>query len=146
MTWYYNDNIFNENEIDGYFGFVYLITNLVDGKRYIGKKLFTKAKRQTIKKKVKKSRVESDWRNYYGSNKKLQEDVKLLGESNFKRTILRLCKTRGDCSYWELHYQIVFGALAETGWYNDQIYVRIHRSHLSIDTKSKLNVPLTSTH
>lgn len=140
MTWYYNNIELDDDLISGHFGMVYLITNLQSGHRYIGKKLFTKAKTKMIKGKKKKSRIESDWKDYYGSNKKLLEDINIIGKENFKREILVLCKTRGECTYWEGYHQFINGVLINDGWYNDQIYLRVHRSHMSKKIKDKKNI------
>lgn len=116
-----------------YIGFVYLITNTITGKRYIGKKLFTKAGTKQVKGKKKKIRKPSDWLDYYGSNKVLIEDVEALGKEHFTREILRLCKTRGECSYFEAKYQFAYGVLENPDlFYNEQIMCRVHRKHLKL--------------
>ena len=97
--WLYKGEEFTEDLIGNSFGFVYLITNLLNGRKYLGKKLFTKASRKQTKGKIKKIRVTSDWKNYWSSSDTLKEDVKNLGESNFSREILHLCKTRSEASY-----------------------------------------------
>ena len=91
MTWYYQGAEFQEENAEGYAGFVYLIENLQTGKKYIGKKLFTFLKAKTSKKKKKRVRKQSDWMTYYGSCQQLKDDVKILGEQFFRREILRLC-------------------------------------------------------
>ena len=111
--WYYKDE--EIDEIDPkYVGFVYLITNLVTGKRYIGKKLskFSKTSTKTIKlkdgtKKKKKirSKVDSDWKTYWSSSLEVQKDVKALGENKFRREILMFCLTKGTATYYEAKYQ-----------------------------------------
>ena len=114
-------------------GFVYLITNTLTGKRYIGKKLFTSARTKQVKGKRKRFRVESDWRDYYGSNKQLIEDVATNGEQHFKREILHLCRTKGECSYHEARLQFHFAVLENPDkFYNEQIMCRIHRKHLKL--------------
>lgn len=115
---------------DAYIGFVYLITNLSNDKKYIGKKLLKFTKTKMVKGKKKRVKVDSDWKTYYGSNKMLQEDVKVLGENQFTREILRFCVTKGECSYYELREQIDKRALERNDFYNDYIYVRINRSHI----------------
>ena len=114
-------------------GFVYKITNLQSGREYIGKKLFTSAKRKQVKGKSKRYRVESDWREYYGSNKELANDVVTCGRDAFRRDILRLSTTRGQCSYFEAKLQFEHGVLENpTKFYNDWIMCKIHRKHLKL--------------
>jgi len=114
-------------------GFVYKITNLLNGKQYIGKKLFTAAKRKQVKKKSKKYRIESNWKQYYGSNKELLADVELQGTDNFIREILYLCNTRGQCSYYEAKTQFELGVLENRDkFYNEWISCKIHRKHLKL--------------
>ena len=83
--WLYEDKEFTE--VEDYYGFIYLIENLINGKKYIGRKYLTKAGYKTIKGKRKKLRVESDWRDYYGSSTSLKEDIDLYGKDSFRRTI-----------------------------------------------------------
>ena len=89
--WLYQGKEINEDQIDGYTGFVYLITNLTNNRRYIGKKLFKSTRTKVIKGKRKKVRKDSDWRDYYGSNAALKEDVASLDPENFTREILHPC-------------------------------------------------------
>jgi hypothetical protein len=131
--WLYNDKEIGDDEIEGYASFVYMITNLETGKRYLGKKIFKSIQRKKVKGKTRKKKVtkDSDWKSYYGSNKLLQEDVKRLGQDRFKREILKLCKTRGTASYWEAKYQMQHEVLENPDlWYNDWIMVKVHRSHI----------------
>lgn len=130
--WLYQGKEIDEDQIDGYIGFVYLITNLSNNRRYIGKKLFKSTRTKTIKGKRKKVRKDSGWRDYWGSNSVLQEDVKALGEQNFRREILHLCKSKGTANYLEMREQIDRRVLESEEWYNDQIYVRVHRSHIKL--------------
>ena len=116
MTWIYNDKVFTESDIVDNYGFVYLIVNNITGRKYIGKKFFTKASSKQVKGKRKKIRKESDWLTYYGSNKYLLEDVEKLGAENFTRKILRLCKTRSECAYWETHEIFVSCALLSSNY------------------------------
>ena len=80
--WFYHNTIeqFKEDDIQDHYGFVYLITHIETGRKYIGKKFFTKAKTKQVKGKKKKLRVSSDWQTYWGSNTELQEEVKINGE------------------------------------------------------------------
>ena len=127
--WLYNNVEFTD--VGEYVGFVYLITNLTNGRKYIGKKNFFFSKTRTVKGKRKRSKVESDWQDYYGSNKELQADVELLGKENFKREILKLCKSKGEFGYYEAKYQFENNVLEEDNWYNTWIMVRVHKKHLT---------------
>jgi hypothetical protein len=129
--WLYEGQEFTDAQ--DYVGFVYIITNLKTGRRYIGKKLFTKAGTRQIKGKKKKVRLPSDWSTYFGSNKVLQADVVEIGADQFSREILKLCKTKGDCSYHEARLQFTFNVLElPLEFYNEQIMVRVHRKHLKL--------------
>lgn len=130
MTWIYNDKEITDEDLDGYVAFVYLIENLLTGKKYIGKKLLKFKRTKKIKGRKRKVSVESDWRTYFGSNNLLLADVKEHGEENFRREILMLCKSKGTANYYEMKYQIQHEVLEKDCWYNDQIRVRVHRSHI----------------
>jgi Putative endonuclease segE, GIY-YIG domain len=128
--WLYNGIVVDSEILEEYLGFVYKITNLTNQKKYIGKKLLKRTKTRQVKGKKKRSLVESDWKDYYGSNKELQEDVINLGAHNFKREIIRLCKTKGECNYFEAKQQFLFDVLENTEYYNSWISVKVHRKHL----------------
>jgi len=130
MSWLYQGRVFNEEDIDGHYGFVYLLENTTTGRKYIGKKFFTKAGSKQVKGKRKKIRKSSDWLDYWGSNKNLMEDVKSLGEENFTREILYLCKSRSECAYLELKEQIDRRVLESDQFYNDWIMVKIRKDHI----------------
>ena len=129
MTWLYNDVPFED--IADYVGFVYLITNLQNGRKYIGKKNFYFSKTRTVKGKKKRSKVESDWKTYFGSNKELLEDVEKLGQESFKREIIKLCKSKGEFGYYEAKYQFENNVLESNEYYNTWIMVRVHKKHLT---------------
>ena len=128
--WTYQGREVTEDEIESHVGFVYLITNLTNNKKYVGKKLFKSTRTKTIKGKRKKVKSDSDWRDYYGSNAILKEDVKLLGPENFKREILKLCKSKGECSYYEAKFQFEYDVLLSDDWYNTWIMCKIRSNHL----------------
>ena len=129
-------------------GFVYLITNLDTGRRYIGKKLskFSKVKYKVItqkngikKRKKIRSKIDSDWQTYWSSSPEVQADVKALGEDKFTREILYFADSKGSLSYLEAREQFARQALENpTNWYNGIIQCRIHRSHV-------VNVPPLKT-
>ena len=132
MTWYYHNTPteFTEEDIQDNVGFVYVITHNKTGKKYIGKKLFSKAKTKQVKGKKKKTRVASNWQNYWGSNTELQEDVKKLGESEFTREILYLCKKKAEMTYYETYEIFVRHALLSENYYNGWIMARVRKDHL----------------
>ena len=132
LKWIYQDEPYDETP-DEYQGFVYVITELDTNKKYLGKKNFWRPK--TLPKNSKrnrrvKTRVESDWRQYYGSNKELQLLVESRGESNYKREIIRLCRTKGEMSYFEAKAQFDNGVLFSDKWYNEFIGCKIHSRHI----------------
>jgi hypothetical protein len=132
MTWLYENKPFEETP-EEYQGFVYMITELDTGKKYIGKKFFWRPKTLPITKTRKrrvKTRVESDWRTYFGSSAEVQSLVESKGESNYKREILRLCSTKGECSYYEAKLQFEYDVLLSDEYYNEFIGCKIHSKHI----------------
>lgn len=130
LEWQYNKDIFTEELIGDNYGFVYIITNLTNNKKYIGKKFFYSLKTKQVKGKKKRFKVSSDWQTYYGSNTELQNDVKVLGETNFTREIIHLCKSKGVCGYLEAKEQFIRNVLETDDYYNTWIMVRVRKSHL----------------
>ena len=132
--WVYNNKEFNETP-EEFQGFVYMITEKDTGKKYIGKKFFWKPKVLPVTKSRKRrvrTRVESDWRTYYGSSKEVKTLVEEKGEDNYIREILKLCKTKGECSYYEAKYQFEFDVLLSDEYYNEFIGCKIHSKHVRI--------------
>lgn len=134
MAWVYRGLIFTPDDAVGYFGFVYLITQKSTGKAYVGKKFLTKAvtkkplKGQTRKR---RSRVTSDWENYWGSCQELLDEIERIGEGDFEREILHLCKTRAECGYFEAKEQFSRDVLLHPGKYwNRNIMAKLHANHL----------------
>lgn len=136
--WTFNNTLVEELPEDCV-GFVYLISNTTNGRRYIGKKLakFSKTTYKTVtlkngtkKKKKIKSKVDSDWLDYYGSSIELNKDVEKLGKDNFTREILYYCKSKAECSYIEAREQFTHRVLESDDFYNGQISVRVHGSHI----------------
>ena len=132
MTWYFHNTgeEFTEDSINGHFGFVYLITHTQSGRKYIGKKFFTKSKTTQVKGKKKRTRVSSDWMTYWGSNLLLQEEVKKNGEDQYVREILHLCKTKSELSYWETWEIFSRHALLNESYYNQWVSCKITKKHL----------------
>lgn len=130
INWIYKDKDFTEDDIGDNYGFVYCITNLSSGKKYIGKKFFYSSKTKQVKGKKKKTKVSSDWQTYYGSNEELKKDVIIHGKENFKREILHLCLSKGAAGYLEAKEQFINGVLEGDDYYNTWIMVRVRKSHL----------------
>ena len=132
MTWYFHNTPieFTEDDIKDHFGFVYLITHNQSGRKYIGKKFFTKSKTKQVKGKKKKTRVKSDWEDYYGSNKELLDEIKINGKDNYTREILHLCRSRSTCSYYETYEIFCRHALLSDSYYNAWVSCRIRKDHL----------------
>jgi hypothetical protein len=138
MTWLYQNQVV-ETLPEDCIGFVYIITNNITNRKYIGKKLakFSKTtyknlklKNGTKKKKKIRSKIDSDWQEYYGSNIELNKDVEQLGKENFTREILYYCKSKSECSYIEAREQFDRKVLESTDYYNGHIQVRVHGSHI----------------
>jgi hypothetical protein len=133
---------------DDCIGFVYLITNTISGRKYIGKKLakfskttyrMVKLKNGKKKRKKIKGKIESDWQTYYGSNHELNQDVAALGPENFTREILYYCSSKAECSYIEAREQFRHQVLESDQYYNGQISVRVHGSHIKGKLKNTIS-------
>ena len=133
MEWEWENKTLQEEDIKEYVGFVYEIQNLIDYRKYIGKKNFTRSKIYQKNKKRRRKRVESNWKDYYGSSDILLKDLEKYGKENFRRKILHLCKTKSEMSYLEAKEQFLNDAIISEEYYNDWISVRIRRTHLKKD-------------
>lgn len=150
-----NNWLFENKEIktinqfpEGSVAFVYKVTNLTNNKYYIGKKILY----NTLNKKLGKTEMlehklkglkgrpptrkkiikESDWKTYYGSNSELKEDIKKLGKENFKREILKICKSKKLSSYWEEWYLFNNHVLMDDLCYNSNISGAYYRKDFEI--------------
>lgn len=137
MSWQYNSVLYEptEEELSSLIGFVYCIEEKTTGKKYIGKKGFWRNKILPVTKSRKRRKhtlVESDWRTYHGSSALLKENVLLNGEDIYNRVILRLCKTKGEMSYFEAKEQFDRDVLLKEDYYNEFIGCRIHSKHLKL--------------
>lgn len=127
--WLYEGKEFTSEMINDYVGFVYMVTDLSNNKKYIGKKNFISTTRlPPLKGKTRKRvvRKESDWKNYFGSSEEVKALVESVGEENFKREILHLCKTKGEMSYMEAKLQFQYDVLLRDDFYNEFIGCKIH--------------------
>ena len=139
MTWLYQGTPVNELPEETV-GFVYIITNNLSGRKYIGKKLakFSKTSYKTVqlkngtkKKKKIRSKVDSDWLTYWSSSEDLKADVAALGEDKFSKEILRYCNSKNELSYYEAKYQFEYDVLLdENKWYNGWISVKVRKFKL----------------
>ena len=129
--WLYNNEPFETNDIQDYFGFVYYIRNTCNTRCYIGRKYFWSFRKDKGKKR--KSKRESDWKNYYGSCPELKEDIKIFGKDKFERSIVSLHKTLGKTNFEETKQLFLNNVLSEAlddgtpMYYNSNILSRYFR-------------------
>lgn len=139
MTWFDitgKSNVLFEAPSPEHYSFVYCITNLKTGKKYIGKKLFWFKKKLIRVGRNKRVLRESDWRDYYGSSKALQADIEKYGQESFSREILHLCRNKGEASYLEAKEQFDRSVLMKPDeYYNDWIICRVSRKHVYEDRR-----------
>lgn len=132
--WLYKGKQFTSEDIEDYVGFVYILTDNTNGKKYLGKKtLVSKRKLPPLKGKTRRRTklVESDWQTYYGSNDEIKSLVEQGGGDRFHREIIHLCKTKGEMSYMEAKLQFEYDVLLKPDeWYNGIIQCRVNRSHV----------------
>jgi len=134
MTWYYNGEPFTSEMVEDNIGFVYCITDTRNGLKYIGKKgLISKRKMPPLKGKKRRriKIIETDWQSYYGSSETVKALVEEYGRETFHREILRLCKSKGQMSYYEAKMQFETDCLLKPDeYYNEFIGCKINRRHL----------------
>ena len=130
--WLYMEQPFDSDSICDNFGFVYKITNLLNGRSYIGRKYFWSFRTPPGKKR--KVKQESDWKKYYGSCPELKEDIKKTDTKVFfKREILSLHTTKGSCNFEETKQLFLNNVLSEAldngepAYYNSNILGRYMR-------------------
>lgn len=132
--WYYRDDEFTSEMIGDYVGFVYVITDLNNKKKYVGKKLFKSTRRLApLKGKTRKRKVvkESDWQDYFGSSEEVKMIVEEKGRDSFHREILHLCNSKGELSYLEAKEQFDREVLLSDEYYNGIINCRVNRKHVT---------------
>ena len=129
--WFYNGNPFTSEDIEDHYGYVYLIENKLNGRKYIGRKYLWQFR--TPKGKKRKVKSESNWKEYYGSCPELKEDIDKFGRENFSRTILSLHKTKGKTNFEETRRLFLNNVLTESldnggpAFYNSNILNRYFR-------------------
>ena len=126
--WTYLGKTFESEDIADNYGFIYRITNTINGYDYIGRKYFTTIKKRPPlkgKKNKRRETVETDWKDYWGSSARLVEDMARLGKDKFTREIIHLCKSRGETNYMEAYYQFKEGVLLKENNYNGIIQIKL---------------------
>ena len=137
--WTYNGNVFDSEDIQDNYGFIYRITNTTNGHDYVGRKYFTTVKKRPPlkgKKNKRRETVETDWKEYWGSSPRLQADIDTLGKDKFTREIIHLCKSRGETNYMEAYYQFTEGVLLRENNYNGIIQIKLGKNSVK-DVKIK---------
>jgi hypothetical protein len=130
MNWTYEGADFEFENHPTAYGYVYIITHSESGKKYIGRKFFSAAKTKQVKGIKKKIRVESDWKEYWGSSPALKRLVEECGKEAFTREIVRLCYNRSSCSYFESKLIFQTDAIISDEYINDWISCRISSMHV----------------
>jgi len=129
--WIYQGKIFDTEDINEYYGFVYLITNTTNNRKYIGRKYFWSFRKK--KGHARRTKQESDWKKYYGSCPELKEEIKTTGKEYFKREMLSIHTTLGKCNYEETRQLFVNNVLTESlddgtpAYYNSNVLGRYYR-------------------
>lgn len=118
--WMFDGLPFTDEDICGSAGFVYLITNTITGRMYVGRKYFTSTRKRKRTDK-KRSTSSSDWMDYYGSSEELLEDVSKCGKDSFRREIISIHKTKGDTNIAEVKEQFRRNVLEDDNYYNHNI-------------------------
>jgi len=137
--WLYNGVEFTSDMIEDYVGFVYIITNKTNEKKYVGKKILKSTRKLPPLKGKTRRRTkvsESDWKDYFGSSDEVKTLVEETGRDNFEREILHLCKSKGEMGYLELKEQIDREVLLRDDFYNGIVSCKIHRNHVKSLKKS----------
>ena len=129
--WTYLGKAFESEDISEYYGFIYRITNTVNGHDYVGRKYFTTIKKRPPlkgKKNKRRETIETDWKEYWGSSPRLLADIEQLGKDKFTREIIHLCNSRGETNYMEAYYQFTEGVLLREDNYNGIIQIKLGKN------------------
>ena len=129
--WTYLGKPFESEDINTYYGFIYRITNTVNGHDYVGRKYFTTIKKRPPlkgKKNKRRETIETDWKEYWGSSPRLLADIEQLGKDKFTREIIHLCSSRGETNYMEAYYQFTEGVLLREDNYNGIIQIKLGKN------------------
>lgn len=134
--WNYKDYVLEDDDIPkDAIGFIYIITNNNDGRRYIGKKLLTKAgtEKKLLKngtKKTVKCRKQSDWKNYWSSCDELKKDIQEYSENTFTRDIICFTFSLTTHTYLENKYLYKYEVLESNKFYNGNISSKLFKVHV----------------
>lgn len=90
-----------ESNIIEPYGFIYITTNLVNGKRYIGQRVFN-----------------SDWKYYLGSGTLIKKAIKKYKRFNFKRDIIAIGYNQDELNNLEINYIKDYNAVTFNDYYN----------------------------
>lgn len=134
--WTFDGKIFTSEDIGDSYGFVYIITSKIDGRKYIGRKYFWSV-RKLKKKDKRRTKFESDWKDYYGSSPELNKEIETHGKHNFIREILSLHSTKGRVNFEEVREQFKHDVLERDDYINENINGKWHRSPEHIRSKSR---------
>ncbi len=129
MPWLWNGQVIDSIP-DQYEAFVYLFTNKVTGRQYIGFKTAVSMKTKTVNGKKKRTKVESDWKTYYSSSQDVLHDVAIYGKGNFVREIIMMTSTKSVGKYYEAWYQFNRNVLTSDHdrYYNGIINLRLNHA------------------
>jgi hypothetical protein len=131
MVWLYKKSELTDEMIPAKAaGFIYMITHKPSGRKYIGRKLLTKAHRRQQNKKIIRTRVESDWREYWSSSPEVKALVESEGADNFVREILLFADTKGQLNYLEEKFLYCVGALESEDWFNSNIRSKMYKRNI----------------
>jgi hypothetical protein len=143
--WLYKGKELTEDDVPAkMIGFIYLITQVSTGRKYLGKKLLTKAATKTVNGKKKKIRLPSDWQNYWSSSPSIKEMIESTGTDDFTKEILTFCQSKGSLAACEEMALYSVGALESDQWLNQNIRSKIYSSWVKPDDMSKLRQSLKS--
>lgn len=83
------------------YGFIYITTNKINGRKYIGQKKFDKG-----------------WKNYLGSGKLLKQAIKKYGKENFTREIISIAFLKEELNTLEISFISYYDAVNSNEYYN----------------------------
>lgn len=122
--------------------FVYLFTNKITGRQYIGFKTAVSKSTRVVGGKRKRTEKESDWKDYYSSSQEVLHDVAKYGRGNFLREIIALTVNKSVGKYFEAYYQFKRNVLLDNKrYYNGIINLRLN--HRIVKDWNKIELATT---